>query len=209
MKKILLSILASSFIFCGITFAQKGNNTDKYNNPARVRACDTLIYYGADFSHVRISDGANTYKSTSISITYPPAWIAFLEKEMPAHRYVKPAMRKRNFSDKRDDIQNISIKADPNFIISPDYSFPIDTVEKAVKSYTLTDKSGVGLVLIPENFNKKQETAFTWVVFFDISNRNIIWATKTTGKCEHMGYTAHWASGVIDGFKKFVKREYR
>jgi len=80
---------------------------------------------------------------------------------------------------------------------------------QAVRSYPLTEKSGTGLVLIPENFSKPEEASTTWVVFFDLETREVLWAVRTTGKCGHLGYTAHWASGIIDGFKRFIRKEYR
>jgi hypothetical protein len=61
----------------------------------------------------------------------------------------------------------------------------------------------VTCLLIPENFNKVQEKVFTWVVFFDIQTREILWASEVTGHFEHMGYTAHQGSGVVNGFKSF------
>jgi len=62
----------------------------------------------------------------------------------------------------------------------------------------------LGLVLLPETFSKPMETATTWVIFFDIRTRHVLYKTKIYGKCSHMGYTAHWASGVVRGFKFFA-----
>jgi hypothetical protein len=60
-----------------------------------------------------------------------------------------------------------------------------------------------------ESFNKLREQAKTWVVFFNIKSREIIWATRVTGDCKHMEYTAHWGSGIVDGFKEFIRVQYR
>jgi hypothetical protein len=93
---------------------------------------------------------------------------------------------------------------DPRFITGYDNNIPTDTIEAIIKEYVLQSKSGIGLVLLPETFSKPRETATTWVIFFDIRSRHILYKTKVYGKCEHMGYTAHWASGVIEGFKFFA-----
>lgn len=96
----------------------------------------------------------------------------------------------------------------PDFIIGQTYSFPLDTIKNAVSKYGLNQKSGIGLVLIPEDFNKPEERSVTWIVFFDIRSRDILWATKVSGHCKHMGYTAHWGSGIVDGFKGFIHHYY-
>jgi len=174
-----------------------------------VRACDPLYYYGIDCSHLRVTDGEKIPRNQTYRTVYPPAWIGFVEKEMPPDGYIRKALKKNMLIYRQDDIRGISVQSAADMIINRSYSFPADTVVQAVRKYTLSETTGTGLVLIPENFNKPEEQSTTWVVFFDLQSREVLWAVRTKGKCSHMGYTAHWASGIIDGFKRFVKKEYR
>jgi hypothetical protein len=48
-----------------------------------------------------------------------------------------------------------------------------------------------------------------WVVFFHIQKREVPWATEVCRSNKHMGYTVHWDSGVINGFKNFIRKTYR
>jgi len=207
MKKAQLVLIP---LFCFIVlFAQSQRRPDysAIGQKSAVNTTETIYYYGVDFSHVRVSDGAKQFKGPEYSNIYPSAWIAYVEKEMPPVT-VQKRIRSRSFLYKQDEIAGISIKVVPDFIIGTDYAFGVDTLKAAIKKYTVSQSSGTGLVLIPENFNKSQEKAMTWVVFFDIKTREILWATKAYGKCEHMGYTAHWASGVVDGFNYFYHHNY-
>jgi len=165
---------------------------------------ETLIYYGVDFSHVLINDASKISKSVEYSQVYPSAWISFVEKELPPEGYVKDKLKFPTFSYNQQEIYNQSIAVNPQFITDHDNNIPPEELQKIISKLDLQSKSGLALVLIPETFSKPQETGTTWVVFFDIGSREIIYQTKAYGECSHMGYTAHWGSGVVEGFKHFV-----
>jgi hypothetical protein len=179
---------------------------DKYDS---IRNAEPLFFYGLDFSCLRISDGSKVAKSNEYGKVFPRAWITFVEKEILRNGYIERALRKRAVNYKQDEIISVSLRVVPDFIIARNYSFPIDTIKNAVKKYELREKSGIGFVFIPENFNKRQEKAMTWFVFFDIRTREVLWATEVGGKCGHAGYTAHWGTGIVEGFKYFVRKIYR
>ncbi|MCX6246167.1 MAG: hypothetical protein NTW10_00400 [Bacteroidetes bacterium] len=209
MKKTLLLIMLSSILSLQNSEAQSSNDIKSVGNIELVRKAKSIFYYGGDFSHLRITDGPKISRSYEYSQVYPMAWITYLEKELEINGYLLRALKKESVVYKQEEIYDISIRVSPDFIIGKTYSFPIDTINNALKKYPLSQKSGVGLVLIPENFIKTQEIAKTWIVFFNIENREILWATKVRGNCEHMGYTAHWGSGIIDGFKEFISTQYK
>ena len=165
---------------------------------------NTLIYYGVDFSHVLINDAPKMSRSVKYSQVYPSAWIAYVEKELPPDDFVKRSLGFPTFEYQQREIFENSIAVNPHFITGYDNNIPPDTLTSMISNYNLESISGLGLVLIPETFSKPRETATTWVVFFDLGSRKILYKTKIYGQCSHMGYTAHWASGVIDGFKYFA-----
>lgn len=188
-------------------FAQKSAEKTP-DKSALVKSCDTLWYYGIDLSHVRVTDGTKIARGLKYSQVYPPAWVGFVEKELSPYGYVQPALEKKVFYYVADEVQHSTQNVSPNFIIGVNYSFPADTVVKAVKSYKLSRTSGIGLVIIPENFNKNTESATSYVTFFDIKTREVLWMVKVSGACSHMGYTAHWGTGIVEGFKNFILSAY-
>lgn len=202
MKKIIFLFLLTILIF-GVTHAQN-NLASALKQVNAAGQFDTLFYYGVDFSHVRINDAPKISKNATYSQKYPSAWIAYVEKEMPPDVYVRSMLGYKDFIYQQRDIFEVSIAANPRLITGVDHTIPPDTLNAIVAKYKLHAKSGLGLVLIPELFSKPKETAYTWVVFFNIQSRKVLYKAKTYGTCSHMGYTAHWASGVVAGFEHFA-----
>lgn len=202
MKKTFIIFILTCFALSGVkaqgTLKAALNELKSHGN------YETLVYYGVDLSHVHVNDAPKIPRSVEYSQVYPSAWISFIEKELPPDGYVRPALRFSNFIYAQQEIFDKSINVDPQLIVGYDKPIPQDTIAAIVSGYPLQSKAGLGLVLIPENFSKPKETATTWVVFFDIPSRKIIYMTKIFGQCDHMGYTAHWGSGVVEGFRYFA-----
>lgn len=204
MKKplILLTIISCMFL----KLNAQGTLKTALTNIQSKTAYDTMIYFGVDLSRVRIIDAPKISRSYEYSKVYPPAWISYIEESLPPDGFVRKALGFPTFIYAQQEIFDISIRVDPRFIIGYDNNIPTDTIDEIVTDYILQSKSGLGLVLIPETFSKPKEKATTWVVFFDIRSRQIMYKTRIYGKCSGWGYTAHWVSGVVKGFKKFTRR---
>jgi hypothetical protein len=166
---------------------------------------DAINYYGVDVSHVWVNDKEKISRSENYSQVYPSGWIAFIEEELPPYGYVKKSLGFDNFNYYQKEILDVAVKVSPNFIKGSDNDLSADTLQSMIKRYHLSSMSGLGLVLVPETFSKPEEASYTWVVFFDIQTRKILFKCLTNGKCSHMGYKAHWGSGVVTGFHRFVK----
>ncbi|MFC2101535.1 hypothetical protein ACFLS7_00910 [Bacteroidota bacterium] len=198
-------ILCSLFAFAFTSIEAQGTLRDALAQIKSQGTYSTLIYYGADFSHVLVNDAPKISRSLKYSQVYPAAWVAFVEKELPPDGFVRSSLGFPEFSYRQQKIFENSIVANPDLITGHDNTISVETIKSMISAYNLEAKSGLGLVLIPETFSKPTETATTWVVFFDVGSREILYKTKIYGKCSHMGYTAHWGSGVVEGFKYFLK----
>jgi len=203
MNKPLTLLIIIFFVFLKLN--AQGTLKTALTNIKSKTTYDTLIYFGVDLSRVRIIDAPKISRSIEYSQVYPPAWIYFVEENLPPDGFVRRALGFPTFIYGQPEIFDISIRVDPRFIIAYDNNIPTDTIDEIVTDYILQSKSGLGLVLIPETFSKPRETATTWVVFFDIRSRQILYKTKTYGKCSGFGYTDHWAYGIVKGFKYFVR----
>ncbi len=209
-KPLPVIVIIIIFFMAGLRVgAQKNENVKAPDKLDSIRNTEPLFYYGFDFSHVRVSDASKISKNAEYRRNYPRSWIAFLEKETIRNDWVQRALRKDSFYYKQNEIMSVSLNMVNDFIIAGTYSFPFDSLKSAIEQYNLNEKAGLGLVLLPENFNKQREQALMWVVFFDIQTRNVLWATEVYGKCGGTGYTAHWGSGIVEGFKKFIHKTYR
>ena len=86
MKKLVLLFIIVIPAFIG--GKAQGNLKDAKAQIKAHSSYDTLIYYGVDLSHVRVNDAPKASRSVKYSEVYPPAWIAFIEKELSPDRYV-------------------------------------------------------------------------------------------------------------------------
>ncbi|MEI8007254.1 MAG: hypothetical protein WCI48_13690 [Bacteroidota bacterium] len=203
-KKFLAVFAALMLISAAFTYAQVKQGKAK-NVKEFIAGCDSVWYYGIDVSHVRVTDGKKIPKCSSYAPVYPQAWISYIEQELPPLTVVKPGLKVKGFTYVPADVQKPTARVVPDFIIGTEYSFPLDTIARAVKGYELSQKTGTGLVIIAENFNKPREASIIWIVFFDLRTRELLWTVKESGPCAHMGYTAHWGSGVVKGFNYFLQ----
>jgi hypothetical protein len=202
MKK--FSLFFSFLLLVSGTLSAQGMLSEAMKEILSLGKYDTVTYFGIDVSRVRINDAPKIPRSGNYSKVYPAAWIAFVEKEMSPDGYIRRSLPFSGFRYDQKDIFNASVAVDSGFIIGSDHSISPDTIRAMVAGYKIHTGAGLGLVLIPELFSKPMETSYTWVVFFDIRSRKILYSGKTHGRCSHMGYTAHWASGIIEGYKRFA-----
>lgn len=208
MRTLIFSGAACLMLLCMIPVNMMGQGNQSTSIPQRIKNCDTLVYYGLDISHVRVTDVDKIPRSLNYSKVYPAAWVQYLEKELSPYDDVRRELKNYGFVYVPDEVQRKTRFVVPDFIIDKDYAFPSDTVQKAISSYRLTRQTGTGFVIIAENFNKPNEVSTAWVTFFDIHTREIIWAVKVTGPARHMGYTTHWGSGLEDGVREFLNNYF-
>ncbi len=179
----------------------------------RVFEADSIIYYGVDFSKVRLSNPEKAMQDEELTKFFG-AWISWLDDEIPPKKYIARWLKKKErLVYERGIIQERFSLVPNDWVIIEDYSFPIDTVKRTLKTYDLKRKDGVGFVVNAENLNKRGEYVSAYYTFFDIKTREVLWSTKAKGNASSYGMTEHWARGILDGMKEFVdqvyKKEYR
>ena len=66
------------------------------------------------------------------------------------------------------------------------------------KMNNLSQKEGVGVVLIAKLLNKPLEKAIYDLVIFDISTRNILYIKEVVGEASGFGLRNYWAGSIYD-----------
>jgi hypothetical protein len=59
-----------------------------------------------------------------------------------------------------------------------------------------------------EKFVKLEEAGYMWVVFFDLSNKNILLMENMTGKAGGFGWRNYWARSFYTVLKEIEKTRY-
>lgn len=211
MKKIIILILILFAFTPYLTYGQKTKEGIEFKkNINKLVAAQEIIYFGVDFSKCKISDAKLIGKATIMKDIQIPEWIAILNKKYELD-WIKGKLKKEKVSTDLNSIQILckDIK-ESELVTFSTYSFPIDSVSLFVNAYKLPQKGGVGLVLIIENLNKLERYITGYWTFFDISTREILYATKMKGlPGSKYGFAQYWKEGMVEIYEYYFRDYYK
>tara|TARA_B110000285_G_scaffold121611_1_gene137500 strand:- start:423 stop:1061 length:639 start_codon:yes stop_codon:yes gene_type:complete len=200
MKITLLFILLST-----ISIAQDGLKDEYVHDFEKVYDADTIFYYGIDFSNFGLYNPEKVGHE-QIIMKFFPVWMNKVHEayskgqiEMILKKEVK-----KNFQQ----VQSRYKLLRDEWIGFDKHTLETQQIQELVKDYKLKRTTGIGLVLIIENFNKEKENARVNYTFFDITSREILWSIETKGEATGAGMTNHWATAIKNSFGPF-KLTYR
>ena len=78
MKKVISLTVIAVLLLAGFMKAQNGNFAK--SSLDSIKRSVNLVYFGADFSRVKVTDESKVLKNDAYRTAYPPAWISFIEK---------------------------------------------------------------------------------------------------------------------------------
>jgi len=169
-----------------------------------------LVFYGFDFTYLKLSNPRKVGDGVFIVPKYFPAWNEMLTKDLLPIAKISSWMGKPGIFV-GSSVYEYSTYADiHNFVSSVNFCLPFEDLQTIVQSYVLREKQGVGMVINLVNFNKEKEYSLIYVTFFDIETREIMFAAEVSGNAGGSGMTKHWASGVEVAFRKmFIDQIYK
>jgi hypothetical protein len=171
--------------------------------PKDVFSQDEVVWYGLDFSKTKfIGSFENVKKIRPINDyvlkdIYIPAWNHLIVNEPTNFDIKKTFYKKKVYYDLRS-IESINKTIDTNDLITlnsntisqNDLQDMVDLYKKGNK------KEGLGLSFIIESFDKPNEQASLWVVFFDIESKKILLSKHCVGKPTGFGIRNYWAGAI-------------
>jgi len=86
--------------------------------------------------------------------------------------------------------------------------FSTEGLAVTVDKYDLTDKEGLGIILIADVLNKYTEKATYYVVVFNMKSREILLCEKVTEKAGGIGIRNYWAGSLYNLVKDGKKNLY-
>ena len=175
-------------------------------------ASDKMVWAGLDYSMVRMIGPGEFHNSESIFPGMLQAWNdLFLQERIG---FVEKATGKQVIID-MDGVTEANKAASAKQIINaPGAEDGIDQshitpkdIARAVKSYKLKNKSGLGVVFIVDRLIKqdKKGSGAVYVVAFDVASREVISSERELGKGTGFGFRNFWFRVIKDaerGLKK-------
>ena len=169
-----------------------------------------LVYYGFDFTYLKLSNGSKMGQSAELIQKYFYTWNKELSDDLLTFQNLKKWMKKPSMVLGNPVFTNYTHRNPHQFVTAQNFCISFSDLQKIVKSYILTEKQGIGMVINLVNFNKEREYALVYVTFFDIQTREILYAVEATGKAGGGGMTKHWATGVESAVREmFIDEVYK
>lgn len=88
--------------------------------------------------------------------------------------------------------------------------YPPADLDDVVRDYKMEETSGVGLVIIPEFFEKESESCQILIAFFDIASRKVFRydTYESHSQTKGIGMKNHWGAGFKHTVELYFKRVY-
>lgn len=212
-NKIIISLLLISIIFISFNpkfdySKYKVHHNSKYVvydyqiDANRVLKAKEINYYGLDVANARLVNG------TKLGEEYkePNFWVNLMTVHDKLTKQNKTYAKwcKKKFITTTYEVSQ-RYKMVPETWIEPEpKNLYIEDIQSIVSSYnSLRETSGIGMVIIVQSFEKIGEHTTIIVTFFDIKTKKVLWATKVIGIADGMGFTKHWAIGILDACKNY------
>jgi len=218
MKKFLAVILLA--LCFSLTASSKGKITIQMMGSKATSApvfnADDFVFFGVDYSKVRLIGDHGHGSGTNISVdyirdTYFNQINELILNETKKYDFSK-AIGGKTLKYDFSSVFKINKAASTENMKAPTEveRHDMKIISQMVKEYatTQTAKSGYGMVLIADQMNKYQSTAYFFVVFFDISSKTPIFSAYVKGKAGGFGYRNFWAGAVADVAKQMKKSDW-
>jgi len=176
-------------------------------NINRVLDTNVIYYYGFDFSDFSLCSPPK--EGTENRFINFDAGVRNEFSDVFNLEVIRKKLHKEEFILSEDKLYKTFKDLDNHWIYCKSKSFTIEHVIYNVQNYRIKEeKSGIGMVLIIDRFDKASDKAYVIVTFFDIATRDVLWATKLKYRANGAGFTRHWGKGVIKCVDQFFAVVY-
>lgn len=125
---------------------------------------------------------------------------------------VAAAIKRTNVENAIDIVHEHNAELDVLAMVSQDGKDHIhlnaSDVEQIIGSYDFKGKSGIGLILNVESFNKLIEEGSFWVTFVNLESKEVLFTERLTAPPSGFGMRNFWAGSVNGVLAKIKKKEF-
>jgi hypothetical protein len=194
MKKITVALLAVFMSVVAMAQSEKD-----------VIAASELTWFGIDFSKAEFVGNFTQFAEAGgkdgdeLKHKYFPSWNGVVANEREKYD-LKKAYHKSSITYNLDIVSKRNDAVDSEKMMTLNAKEGRITKEELAKvvSQYKTDKQGIGLVYVVEQFSKADEKAVVWVTFFDMATRKVLIAEKFTEKPGGIGLRNYWMKPVFE-----------
>lgn len=191
------------FVSSSTLLAQEINKVFKSDEP--------LTWVGLDFSGAIFIGDREKYGSEADIKNLIEGWNTLMEVE-----YNKFNIGETFGKSKVEKAIDITKKHNADLILSEILSDNIkdhdhltpEAVQQILYSYDFGARSGIGLMIVVESFDKLSAKSSVYFTFFDLSSREILVSEKMAGKPSGFGLRNFWGGAIYGNLKSLQKKDF-
>jgi len=195
MKRLGLSIfiLISSV---GISYCQSGSTSEQTVFDAK-----EIVFYGYDFTHFRLSDVKRMDQDIKKFVFI---WTEFCQEHI-TEKTLRSWLEKDEvtFNLYPTLTLNKTLNSENLGWVTP-YTISKDSIQSYIDEYQITEKQGVGFVVIVECFDNASKRASGYFTFFDIATKQFLMADYVSSRDKNSyNRVIDWGIALELAFKKY------
>lgn len=164
MKNVFITLLC-------IFFATSSNAQTIYSNEKDVYSSTNIIFYGFDFTDFQLSDPKRMGQDLK---KYIFALTGFLIERLPENKLQK-WVSKENIRYNLNPTMQLNKKIDnEDLSAAMKHTIDKDSIQSFINRYQISEKEGIGYVIIYECFDNSAKKVSAYSAFFDISTKKIL-----------------------------------
>jgi hypothetical protein len=174
----------------------------------------TITWLGIDYSHVKLIGeftqfkDAGAYNSAEIRDKYFPAWNSLVLNE-PSKYDFKGMFMLSNLVPDIGMITKLNAASDADKMKDfKENKFKPDDLKELIGKYEISDKEGLGIVLIADILNKTTEMATYLVVVFNMKTKEVLFCEQAVEKAGGIGIRNYWGGSLNNLVKDGKKNLY-
>lgn len=178
-----------------------------YNTAEDVYKSRSMTFYGYDFNRVKLLEPKRISEDMTTQVF---TWLGFMKERMTDEK-LSAWLGKQITSNWVPIVDltkaNLNGKELVDVVKRPIHK---DSLESIVRKYPLTEKEGLGLVVILEAFEKDTKRVYAYFTFFDIASRKVVLADYFNSKeADGYGLTNYWGIGMVGTTKIYIADEFK
>ncbi len=213
-KKLLFTSLLFIISFSGFSSQIALSDTTKISTFNLQNTNESLTWLGVDCSLYKIKSNKNIAQDDKIKETLLDGISYFHNRHMNKNQLAGwLGIKKERLISKIEFGKNQTKINLPKHWILPScecYYLRRENIIDYIKTYKI-EGSGIALVFIPELTNMHEHINYSWIVFFDLETKNIIWMNRytTTQKLNSTPRKGHFGTEWMIIMKDFIDGEYQ
>ena len=181
-----------------ISYSQKENVSENDVYDAR-----EIIFYGYDYSHFRLADAKRIGQDIK---NYVFVWTGFCQERI-TEKKLTSSLNKEKVTFNFDPTLTLNKKLNSNDLgAATKHSISKDSIQSFIYDYKLTEKEGIGFVVIIECFDNASKRTSGYFTFFDIATKQVLISDYISSRDGNSyNHVSDWGAALVIAFKKYLK----